>query len=75
MSMLSELVNIIRSELSIRLRVVSGGNSANYEWANSDQMSGEINNLRIGESYSFEGVVRPSVGRLFQVFNTNTVFG
>ncbi|MEN8447508.1 MAG: alanine/ornithine racemase family PLP-dependent enzyme [Cyanobacteria bacterium J06555_13] len=50
MSMLSELVNIVQSELGIRLRVVSGGNSANYEWANSGQTSGEINNLRIGES-------------------------
>ncbi|MGC1306260.1 MAG: alanine/ornithine racemase family PLP-dependent enzyme [Phormidesmis sp.] len=50
MRMLSELVNIVQSELGIRLKVVSGGNSANYEWANSGQAIGEINNLRIGES-------------------------
>ena len=50
MSMLSELVNIVQSELGIRLPIVSGGNSANYEWANSGQEIGEINNLRIGES-------------------------
>ncbi len=50
MSMLSELVRIVQSELGVRLTVVSGGNSANYEWADSGQEVGEINNLRIGES-------------------------
>ncbi len=50
MNMLSELVNIVQSELGIKLEVISGGNSANYEWANSGQSIGEINNLRIGES-------------------------
>jgi len=50
MNMLSELVNIVQSELGIKLEIVSGGNSANYEWANSGQSIGEINNLRIGES-------------------------
>ncbi len=50
MGMLSELVNIVQSALGIRLTVVSGGNSANYEWANSGKAIGEINNLRIGES-------------------------
>ncbi len=50
MNMLSELVNIVQSELGIKLMVVSGGNSANYEWANSGQTLGEINNLRVGES-------------------------
>ncbi len=50
MRLLSELVNIVQSELGIRLSIVSGGNSANYEWANSGQAIGEINNLRIGES-------------------------
>ncbi|MGB3572738.1 MAG: alanine/ornithine racemase family PLP-dependent enzyme [Phormidesmis sp.] len=50
MKLLSELVNIVQSELGIKLAVVSGGNSANYEWANSGQTIGEINNLRIGES-------------------------
>ncbi len=50
MKLLSELVQIVQSELGIKLTIVSGGNSANYEWANSGQFIGEINNLRIGES-------------------------
>ena len=50
MGMLFKVVNIVQSELGIRLTVVSGDNSANYEWANSGQALGEINNLRIGES-------------------------
>ena len=50
MKMLSKLANLVQSELGIKLKVVSGGNSANYEWANSGQSIGEINNLRIGES-------------------------
>ncbi|MGB3300790.1 MAG: alanine/ornithine racemase family PLP-dependent enzyme [Phormidesmis sp.] len=50
MRLLSELVNIVQNELGIALAVVSGGNSASYEWANSGQTIGEINNLRIGES-------------------------
>lgn len=50
MAMLSELVNIVQSELGIRLPIVSGGNSSNHEWADSSQEIGEINNLRIGES-------------------------
>ena len=50
MGLLSELVNIVQNELGIALNIVSGGNSANYEWANSGQAIGKINNLRIGES-------------------------
>lgn len=70
MGMLSELVNIVKSELGIRLPVVSGGNSANYEWANSSQALGEINNLRIGESILLgcETVGRQAIFRL----HTNT---
>jgi predicted amino acid racemase len=50
MKMLSELANIVQNDLNIRLKVVSGGNSANYEWASSSQTLGEINNIRVGES-------------------------
>ncbi|PZO12430.1 MAG: alanine racemase [Leptolyngbya foveolarum] len=50
MGMLSKLVNMVQNELGVALAIVSGGNSANYEWANSGQAIGEINNLRIGES-------------------------
>lgn len=47
---LSELVDIIKREFKISLEIISGGNSANYEWYNSAQDIGEINNLRVGES-------------------------
>lgn len=50
MRMLSELVEIIESEFNITLNIVSGGNSANYEWFNAARDVGRINNLRIGES-------------------------
>lgn len=47
---LSERVDIIKNEFKISLEIISGGNSANYEWYNSAQDIGEINNLRVGES-------------------------
>jgi ornithine racemase len=50
MRMLSELVEAIEMEFDISLEIVSGGNSANYEWCNSDSAIGKVNNLRIGES-------------------------
>ncbi|WP_121971435.1 alanine/ornithine racemase family PLP-dependent enzyme [Leptolyngbya sp. BC1307] len=50
MRMLSDLTEIVENEFNITLEVVSGGNSANYEWYNSDHTNGKINNLRIGES-------------------------
>jgi ornithine racemase len=50
MGELSELSNRIEKEFRIRLEIVSGGNSANYEWFKSGRDVGKINNLRIGES-------------------------
>jgi ornithine racemase len=50
MRMLSELAEAVESEFGIGLEIVSGGNSANYEWYNSDAAIGKVNNLRIGES-------------------------
>ncbi|MBT5551378.1 MAG: alanine/ornithine racemase family PLP-dependent enzyme [Nitrospina sp.] len=47
---LSELVVLLEKEFQIDLEIVSGGNSANYEWFKSSQNMGRINNLRIGES-------------------------
>ena len=47
---LSKLVDIIEKEFQISLEIVSGGNSANYEWYKSAQDVGKINNLRLGES-------------------------
>lgn len=50
MHQLSELVNVIEKEFQIRLEIISGGNSANYEWCQSVQDVGRVNNLRLGES-------------------------
>ena len=47
---LSELADAIEKEFQIKLEIVSGGNSANYEWYKSAQKVGRINNLRLGES-------------------------
>ena len=47
---LSELVGLLEKELNIDLEIISGGNSANYEWYKTDQDVGRINNLRLGES-------------------------
>jgi len=50
MQKLSKLADTIEKEFHIDLEVISGGNSANYEWYKSDQEIGRINNLRLGES-------------------------
>lgn len=47
---LSELAHSIEQEFQIDLKIISGGNSANYEWYESAQRIGRINNLRLGES-------------------------
>jgi ornithine racemase len=47
---LSELASAIEKEFQIHLEIVSGGNSANYEWYNSAKSVGRVNNLRLGES-------------------------
>jgi predicted amino acid racemase len=49
MSQLSKLANSIEKEFQIKLEIISGGNSANYEWSKSEQKLGKINNLRLGE--------------------------
>jgi predicted amino acid racemase len=47
---LSSLAEDIEKQFKLKLRVVSGGNSANYNWFNSSKNVGKINNLRLGES-------------------------
>lgn len=47
---LSELVGSLEKEFQIELKIISGGNSANYEWFKSTANVGRINNLRLGES-------------------------
>jgi predicted amino acid racemase len=50
MGELSKLAKAIEKEFQLNLEIISGGNSANYEWYESAQEVGQINNLRLGES-------------------------
>ena len=50
MEQLSLIVKNIREKFNLTLEVVSGGNSANYNWFRTTKDVGEINNLRLGES-------------------------
>lgn len=50
MQALSTLVNRIEQAFQLRLTVISGGNSANYEWYQATPAVGRINNLRLGEA-------------------------
>jgi predicted amino acid racemase len=47
---LSELAGQVEKKFQIHLDVISGGNSANYDWSNAASSVDRINNLRIGES-------------------------
>ncbi len=47
---LSELFDIIEKKFHLGLTIISGGNSANYEWYRSTKDVGRINNFRLGES-------------------------
>ena len=52
MAKLSELADLIEATFDVTLDVVSGGNSANIQWALNDTQAdtGRINNLRLGEA-------------------------
>ena len=50
MQRLSSIANDIQNRYGIKLEIVSGGNSANYEWFMTTDDIGLINNLRIGEA-------------------------
>ena len=50
MAELSALVCSLEASLGIELGVISGGNSANLQWAIGGGDHGRINNLRLGES-------------------------
>ena len=47
---LSELVGLLEKELHIDLKIISGGNSANFKWFKATKDIDRINNLRLGES-------------------------
>jgi predicted amino acid racemase len=50
MDRLSSLAESIEKKFGLTLEMVSGGNSANYDWFVSTKDLGRINNLRVGES-------------------------
>jgi predicted amino acid racemase len=50
MAILSELADSIEATLGLKVETVSGGNSANLEWALSCAEIGRINDLRLGEA-------------------------
>jgi predicted amino acid racemase len=50
MSELSALAVTIETRLGVTLETVSGGNSANLDWALSGADTGRVNNLRLGEA-------------------------
>ncbi len=52
MAKLSELADLVEATFDLTLDVVSGGNSANIQWALDDPQTdiGRINDLRLGES-------------------------
>ncbi|MEY2858741.1 MAG: hypothetical protein RLZZ74_3054 [Cyanobacteriota bacterium] len=50
MFQLSALTEAVEKKFQINLPIISGGNSANYEWYKSTKDVGRINNLRLGES-------------------------
>lgn len=50
MSELSSLADLIETTFGLTLDIVSGGSSANLNWALSGAAIGRINNLRLGES-------------------------
>jgi predicted amino acid racemase len=50
MAMLSELADSLAVTFDLTVAIVSGGNSANLEWALSGTEIGRINDLRLGEA-------------------------
>lgn len=50
MAELSQIVDHIQEKFHIKIDMVSGGNSANYEWFSQTDNTGNINDLRIGEA-------------------------
>lgn len=50
MKQLSELAGSLEREFGLRLELVSGGNSANFDWLRRCGDPGKVNHLRLGES-------------------------
>jgi len=68
MNHLSLLVDTIEQNFKLKLSIVSGGNSANFEWLQNHSTIGRINNLRLGESIflGVETLHRDKIQGLYQ---------
>jgi len=53
MNRLSAIAQKIEEKFDIHLDIISGGNSANYQWFRDADQVGRVNHLRIGESILF----------------------
>lgn len=49
MDELSRIASTLESRFNIQFELISGGNSANFQWVNNTERLGRINNLRLGE--------------------------
>jgi len=67
MAELSQIADHIQKKYNIKLHMISGGNSANYEWFLHTNNIGNINNLRIGEAILLgrETLHRNKIPKLF----------
>jgi predicted amino acid racemase len=74
MNHLSLLVEIVEQQFKLKLSIISGGNSANFEWLQDHSTIGRINNLRLGESIflGVETLHRNSIEGLYQDIFTLT---
>jgi len=50
MAILTGLADLIETTFDLRVEIVSGGNSANLQWALSGSKIGRVNDLRLGEA-------------------------
>ncbi|WP_299184821.1 alanine racemase [uncultured Aquimarina sp.] len=68
MNILSDLARSIEKKFQIKLPIISGGNSANYNWFSTTTDIGRINNLRLGESIflGYEPLTGKPIPKLYQ---------
>jgi predicted amino acid racemase len=64
----SEIAQLLQNKFNIKLKFISGGNSANYNWIISTKSKGIVNNLRIGTLIllGVEGIKEDPVSDLAQ---------
>ncbi len=68
MDILSAIAISIEKKFHIKLSIISGGNSANYNWFKTTKDVGRINNLRLGESIflGYEPLTGKPIPKLYQ---------